>query len=232
MTAEERVRLHLAIILDGNRRWAREQALPVHAGHYEGLFINVMRTVWAVIARDIRYLTVYAFSTENWNRDPTEIEDLMKLFEVFATTQTPVLDAGGVRIRVMGDVERLPKSLASCLAASVAHTQANDTLDFILALNYGGRAEIVRAVNRIAANGSLPVGIDEEMLRANLDLPDVPNPDLIIRTGGEQRLSNFLLWQAAYSELVYSDKLWPAFGEADLDAALTEFRCRRRRFGR
>ncbi len=220
----------VAIIMDGNGRWAEQRGLPVAAGHREGTRA-VRRTVEAAIDLGIESLAVYAFSTENWSRPSAEVEDLMEIFGETIERELPDLAREGVRTRFLGRRDRAPEWLRAKMQKLEVDTAANDTLRLWIAFDYGGRADIVHAARRIVAAGVQPDEIDEALVAASLYEPEMPDPDLLIRTSGEQRMSNFLLWQIAYTELVFVDTLWPDFGAGDLRAALAEYARRRRRFG-
>ena len=225
---------HIAIIMDGNGRWAKKRLLPRVAGHRQGAEA-VRRTVRAMIELKIGYLTIYAFSSENWKRPAAEVEDLMGLLRQYLRNEVADLDANGVRLRVIGDRSGLAADVVALVEESEARTQANSQMTLTIALNYGAQAEIVRACRQIAAkvaDGALQArDIDETLFARHLDTVGMPDPDLIIRTSGEQRLSNFMLWQAAYAELVFTDCLWPDFDKAQLEQALAEYASRERRFG-
>ena len=223
-----RVPNHVAIIMDGNGRWARRKGLPRVEGHRRGAEVveNVVR--WSA-EFGIKYLTLYTFSTENWRRPKEEIEFLFSLLVEKLETKVPELIKENVRLRFMGRLEDLPEKLKNKCREAEEMTKSNDGLNLIIALNYGGRAEIVDAVRRILREGATEV--NEEDFRKYLYLPDVPDPDLIIRTSGEMRLSNFLLWQSAYSELYFTEKLWPDFTKDDFIKALEDYSKRERRFG-
>jgi undecaprenyl diphosphate synthase len=218
----------VAIIMDGNGRWAREQGLPIAAGHRAGAQA-LKRVVRAASDMGIGDLTVFSFSTENWSRSPQEVGDLMALFVELIDHEVGELDAENVRMRFIGRREELSAELQARIAHSEAVTADNTGLRFFVAMNYGGRAEIVDAARRFAAECG-PDGTEEEFGRM-LYGADLRDPELVIRTSGEQRLSNFLLWQSAYSELVFSDRLWPDFGPDDLAAAVGDYAGRERRFG-
>jgi undecaprenyl diphosphate synthase len=220
----------VAIIMDGNGRWAEQRGLPVAAGHREGTRA-LRRTVEAAIDAGVRSLAVYAFSTENWLRPEDEVENLMEIFGETIERELPDLAAQGVCARFIGRRDRAPESLRRRMAALEDETATNDRLLLWIAFDYGGRAELVRAARRLAASELDPEDFDEDALRVHLFAPDMPDPDLLIRTSGELRISNFFLWQLAYSELVFVETLWPDFGERDLQAALSEFARRKRRFG-
>lgn len=225
---------HLAFIMDGNGRWATRRGLPRVAGHRAGLE-SVRRLVKAAIARGIGYLTIYSFSTENWARPAEEVGELMSLLRFFIRSDLATLNEQNVRVRIIGEREGLAPDILALLAEAEGLTQRNTGLNLIVAFNYGARAEILRSVKRLAgevAAGRLaPEAITEEMIGAGLDTQGIPDPDLLIRSSGEQRISNFLLWQSAYTEFVFSPVLWPDFDDAALDAALEEFARRHRRFG-
>ncbi len=225
---------HIAIIMDGNRRWARRRGLPAVEGHRRGI-LALREVTRAASDLGVEVLTVYGFSTENWRREPTEISFLFDLCVFFARTELNELKRNNVRVRIIGDWEALPTRSREALESLARETAANTGLLLNLAVNYSSRAELrdaMRAVAREVAAGRLaPDEIDEETLAAHLATADLPDPDLVIRPGGEQRLSNFLLYQAAYAELVMSDIFWPDFSRADLTAAIEEFGRRARRWG-
>jgi undecaprenyl diphosphate synthase len=220
----------VAIIMDGNGRWAERRGLPVAEGHREGTKA-LRRTVEAAIDLGLETLVVYAFSTENWSRPETEVESLMEIFDQTIERELPDLARQGVRTRFMGRRDRAPDALREQIERLERETAENDRLDLWVAFDYGGRADIVEAARRLVEGGAAPDAIDEESLRANLYAPELPDPDLLIRTSGELRISNFLLWQLAYSELVFVDTLWPDFGRDELEHALAAYAQRRRRFG-
>jgi undecaprenyl diphosphate synthase len=217
----------VAIIMDGNGRWAERQGLPVAEGHREGTKA-LRRTVEAAIDLGVETLIVYAFSTENWSRPEGEVEDLMEIFGETIERELPDLARQGVRARFLGRRDRAPDELRTQMEGLEEETDHNDRLNLWIAFDYGGRAELVEAARRLVEAGIEP---DEESLRANLYAPELPDPDLLIRTSGELRISNFLLWQLAYSELVFLDVLWPDFGRRELEDALAAYAQRRRRFG-
>lgn len=225
---------HVAIIMDGNGRWAKLRALPRAAGHRAGIEA-LRRVVKAAPTLGIEVLTVYAFSTENWRRPHEEVSALMSLLVEFLGQETPELKAEGVSIRAIGDVSGLPEAARVALHRSIADTADQHRLILNLALNYGGRSEIVRAARKLAEmvqKGALsPTAIDESGFASALDTAGLPDPDLLIRASGEERLSNFLLWQSAYTELWITPTLWPDFDRSDLEAALEAFAGRRRRYG-
>ena len=220
----------VAIIMDGSGRWARRRGLPVAAGHRAGTRA-LRRTVEAAIDLGVESLAVYAFSTENWGRPPDEVDALMEIFGETIERELPDLAKEGVRTRFVGRRDRAPLELKERMAALEDETAGNERLQLWIAFDYGGRAELVEATRRIVESGVEPEDVDEELLAEHLYAPDMPDPDLLIRTSGELRISNFLLWQLAYAELAFVDRLWPDFGEADLRSALEDYARRRRRFG-
>ena len=220
----------VAIILDGNSRWAAARGLSTSEGHRAGTRA-LRRTVEAAIELGIESLTVYAFSTENWLRPADEVDDLMEIFGETIERELPDLAAQGVRTRFIGRRDRAPEWLRQAMAGLEEETAGNNRLQLWIAFDYGGRAEIVEAVKRMLANGADPARLDEEAFSRYLYAPDLPDPDLLIRTSGELRISNFLLWQLAYAELIFVDTLWPDFGEEQLREALDAYAGRRRRFG-
>jgi len=229
MAATELARA-VAIIMDGNGRWAEQRGLPVAEGHRAGTKA-LRRTVEAAIDLGVESLAVYAFSTENWARPIDEVEDLMEIFGETIERELPDLAKEGVRVRFVGRRDRAPESLLRQMEALEAETAENDRLRLWICFDYGGRAELVEATRRIAASGVEPAAVDEELVSANLSEPEMPDPDLLIRTSGEVRISNFLLWQLAYAELTFTETLWPDFGADDLRSALETYAGRRRRFG-
>jgi undecaprenyl diphosphate synthase len=219
---------HIAIVMDGNGRWATRRYLPRVAGHKKG--VDALRAcVRHCGERGVKVLTVFAFSSENWNRPPEEVSGLMELLAVALTREVPHLKAEGVRIQFVGDRSALSEKVRAGLTQAEAATAANTRLVFNICFNYGGRWDVAQAAAKLAARGE---PITEQSLDRAMALAHVPDPDLLIRTGGEQRISNFLLWQAAYSELYFSDKLWPEFDAAALDAAIADYAKRERRFGK
>jgi undecaprenyl diphosphate synthase len=226
---------HVAIIMDGNGRWAAERRLPRTLGHRSGMKA-VRQVVEGSIEVGLEVLSLFAFSQENWQRPTTEVSALMSLLEEYIARETNELDERGVRVRVLGDLERLTAPAAAAVERVVSQTAHNDRLLLNLFISYGGRAELVRAAQLIArdvAAGRLsPDDVDEDALRARLFTSDCPDPDLVIRTSGELRISNFLLWQVAYAELFMSPVLWPDFGKRELYEAVLDFQSRDRRFGR
>jgi undecaprenyl diphosphate synthase len=225
---------HVAIIMDGNGRWAAARGLPRVEGHRRGVEA-LRKTVRAAGEMGIACLTIFSFSSENWQRPASEVRDLMGLLRRFIRNDLAELHSNNVRVRVIGERDDLEPDILRLLEEAEELTRGNDGLTLVVAFNYGARNEIARAARRIAedvAKGALkPQAITEEMIGRHLDAPDLSDPDLIIRTSGEQRLSNFLLWQAAYSELVFSPVYWPDFDRATLEAAIEEYRRRERRFG-
>jgi len=218
---------HIAIVMDGNGRWATRRFLPRVAGHRQGVE-SLRRCVRACVARGVRVLTVFAFSSENWSRPKDEVSGLMELMALALGREVPRLRDDGVRLYFVGDRAALSDRIASGLAQAEAATAGNDKLLLNVCFNYGGRWDITQAAARLAQKNE---PITEASLGRALALAHVPDPDLFIRTGGEQRISNFLLWQSAYSEFVFSDRLWPEFDEAALDDAIDAFHKRERRFG-
>ena len=214
---------YVAIIMDGNGRWAGEHGLPVIEGHRRGA-MTMKETVKNAAVLGIRELTVYAFSTENWSRPEAEVAGLMEMFAELIVSETPELNAEGVRIRFVGSRRGLSDSLLEGMDWSQDQTEGNSRMTLFVAFNYGGRAEILDAAEKYEGGG------DEEFAK-HLYAPEMNDPELVIRTSGEQRISNFLLWQSAYAELLFSDCLWPDFDRAELEAALAEYASRRRRFG-
>jgi undecaprenyl diphosphate synthase len=230
-----RMPTHIAIIMDGNGRWAKERGLSVHHGHQAGREA-VKRTIKASLQLGIPYLTVYAFSTENWRRPASEVNFLMKLLEQAIEDELAELKRTGVRVRVIGRLDKkLPEALVRKVQRAIEETKHNRKLTFTVALNYGGRAEIIDAVRRLAyeaAAGRLdPHSINEENFHKFLYTNGTPDPDLVIRTGGEMRLSNFLLWQLAYAEFISTPIYWPDFDRRELIRAIVEYQRRERRFG-
>ena len=226
----QRLPRHVAIIMDGNGRWARHRGLPRPMGHREGARA-VRRVVEACHRRGIEALTLFAFSSENWRRPSGEVNLLLELFMNTLRAETERLHRNNVRLRLIGERSAFPARLRRSIAHAEDLTAGNDGLDLVVAANYGGRWDILQAVRQLLATGCTPQALTEERLAAHLSLAELPEPDLFIRTGGEQRLSNFLLWQLAYSELHFTPRLWPDFAEADLDAALADYARRQRRFG-
>ena len=224
---------HIAIIMDGNGRWAAERGKPRSYGHQAG--VDAVRRITSECTRlGVKYLTLYTFSTENWNRPATEVAALMGL--VLSSLEDEIFMKNNVRFQVIGDVERLPVEVQQKLQETMDHTAGNTAMTMVVALSYSARWEITKAVREIAEvvkDGKTSVGdIDEDMLSRHMTTAFMPDPDLLIRTGGEQRISNYLLWQIAYSELYFCDTFWPDFSEADLRKAIADFQHRQRRFGK
>ena len=221
---------HLAIIMDGNGRWAKDQKLDRFSGHKEGA--NSAKKIIEVCSNlKIKYLTLYTFSTENWNRPQLEIESLMALLSSMLNNEIQELERNNIVFNVVGRVEDLPKNIQNIIANTIERTKQNTGLVLSLALSYGGRQEIIDAIKKIGASKKSEI-IDEEIVKNHLYCPEIPDPDLIIRTAGEYRLSNFLLWQSAYAEFYVSKKNWPDFQEEDLIQALKDFENRNRTFGK
>jgi undecaprenyl diphosphate synthase len=225
---------HVAIIMDGNGRWANARGLPRTLGHRQGAEA-VRRCVAGALEMGITFLTLFGFSSENWRRSNREVEDLMGLLRRYLQSEIAEFHKNGIRLRVIGQRDRLPQDIVRLIADAEARTAENQALDLIIAISYGGRQEIAATARRlavaVAAGEITPDDIDEECFAAGLLTAGIPDPDLLIRTSGEQRLSNFLLWQSAYSEFIFVDKLWPDFDKGDLEAAVAEFRRRERRYG-
>ena len=222
---------HVAIIMDGNGRWAKRRLLPRVAGHRKG--VEALRGVIRACAeRGISHLTVFAFSSENWRRPQEEVTLLMELFMRALESEVAKLHENGIRFRVIGDLGGFSARIQSLIRDAEALTRGNTRLTFTVAANYGGRWDVVQAVRALIAEGAQAADIDEATLAKRLAMAGEPDPDLFIRTGGEQRISNFLLWQLAYAELYFTDALWPDFDAAALDAAIVSYRRRERRFGR
>ncbi|MCC4116642.1 di-trans,poly-cis-decaprenylcistransferase [Aromatoleum toluclasticum] len=223
---------HVAIIMDGNGRWARKRFMPRVAGHGRGVE-SVRAVIRACMAKGVSYLTLFAFSSENWRRPADEVSFLMQLFMRSLQKEIDRLHENGIRFRVIGDLSRFEPGLVDMIRRAEALTAGNDRLTLTIAANYGGRWDILQSVERmLAKNPERRSGFTEEELSAELSLNYGPEPDLFIRTGGEQRISNFLLWQLAYSELYFTDTLWPDFDEKALDLAIASYQSRERRFGR
>ena len=222
---------HIAIIMDGNRRWAKEKNLPSAMGHKKGVEA-LKTTLRACKDFGIKYLTVYAFSTENWNRKKEEVDFLMELLAVTLTNELAEMHSEGVKISFIGDISKLSDKLQKILSNSVETTKNNTGVNLQIAFNYGARDEIVHAVKSIIQKGLSSDDITTESISQNLYTKDIPDPDLLIRTGGEMRVSNYLLWQLAYSEILVVKEYWPEFGRENLAAAIEEFQNRQRRFGK
>jgi len=225
---------HIAIIMDGNGRWAKARGLPRIAGHRRGADA-VRRTLEAVRELGVPYLTLFGFSSENWKRPLDEVDDLMGLLRHYLRGEIAELHQNGVRLRVIGEIGRLAPDIVAMIENAEALTRENGAINLTIALSYGGRAELVAAARAVAgevAAGRLTLDrIDEKLIASHLFTADLPDPDLLIRTSGEQRLSNFLLWQCAYAELVFTKTLWPDFGRSDLEKAIADYGRRERRYG-
>ncbi|MCZ4305381.1 polyprenyl diphosphate synthase [Zoogloeaceae bacterium G21618-S1] len=222
---------HVAIIMDGNGRWARKRFLPRVAGHVRGVE-TVRATIRSCIERNITHLTLFAFSSENWRRPADEVSFLMQLFMRSLKKEIERIHENEIRFRVIGDLSRFDDELVAMIRDAEALTAGNTRLNLTIAANYGGRWDILQGVRRLVADAGPTTEITEEALEPYLSMAFAPEPDLFIRTGGEKRISNFLLWQLAYTELYFTDTLWPDFGDEALDAALASYRQRERRFGR
>ena len=225
---------HIAIIMDGNGRWAQARGLPRVQGHRLGAEA-VRRTVAAAGELGIPYLTLFGFSSENWKRPSTEVDDLMGLLRHYLRGEIAELHRNGVRLRIIGELGRLAPDLVTLIENAEALTRENSGINLTVALSYGGRAELVAAMraiaDRAARDGLDPEDIDEELIAGHLFTAGIPDPDLVIRTSGEQRISNFLLWQCAYAELIFLKTLWPDFSRNDLEYAIRDYCCRERRYG-
>lgn len=225
---------HIAIIMDGNGRWARQRGLPRLAGHRQGV-ITLRKITEKCLELGVSYLTVYAFSAQNWSRPKNEVEGLMRIFRQYLAKEEARLNKLGVRIKTIGKTNKFPKPIRDRLSGIISSTKANNKLTLTIALNYGARQEIIDAVKRIAyriKKNKLSIkGINEDVLSGFLDTAGMPDPDLLIRTSGELRISNFLLWQASYAEFYFTDKYWPDFSAKDLEEAVSDFAARVRRFG-
>ncbi|MDD4563971.1 MAG: isoprenyl transferase [Eubacteriales bacterium] len=230
----EKIPEHVAIIMDGNGRWAQNRNLPRMAGHNAGM-MAMKEIIKAASALGIKHLTVYAFSTENWKRSSEEVSGIFKLLIIYVEKELNELHKNNVKVRILGHYDRLPKEAVKSLERSLATTKDNTGMQFNIALNYGGRDEILRSVKNLAMKveqGSLKADeITEGDIADNLYTSGIPDPDLLIRTSGEMRLSNYLLWQSAYSEFVFSDVLWPDFTKEEFEKAIEVFQNRKRRFG-
>ncbi|MDB5862005.1 MAG: uppS [Ramlibacter sp.] len=228
MSAPGNIPHHIAIVMDGNGRWATRRFLPRVAGHKKG--VDALRACVRHCGDiGVKVLTVFAFSSENWNRPAEEVSGLMELLALALSREVPQLQSEGVRIHFIGERAGLSDKVRNGLAQAEAATAGNDRLVFNICFNYGGRWDIAQAAARLAARGE---AVTEQSMDRAMALAHVPDPDLLIRTGGEQRISNFLLWQAAYSELYFTDKLWPEFDAAAIDEAIADYAGRERRFGR
>ena len=230
---EKKIR-HIAIIMDGNKRWAKKHHLPTLKGHSEGAE-TVQKIMKVAKELGIEYITLYAFSTENWKRSKREVEGLMSLLRFFINSNVEKINKEGIRLRAIGKIEMLPDRTRKVLLDAIEKTKNNTEGNLILALSYGGRAEIADAAKKIAADavsGKIKTDeIDEKLFRGYLYAPEIPDPDLLIRTSGEFRISNFLLWQISYSEIWITDTLWPDFSKDELKTAMDAFYSRKRRYG-
>ena len=222
---------HVAIIMDGNRRWARARGLTEMEGHAAGVE-GIREIIRHSVRRGIEVLSLYAFSRENWARSDEEVSGLFMLLEKVVRNETAELVAQGARVRLLGRMEELPPETRASLQEALDATIGGERLQLNIAFNYSGRTELVDAARKVVALGLRPEQIDEDVLAAAMYTAGLPDPDMVIRTGGDERLSNFLIWQSAYAEIVFTPVLWPDFGPAELDAALAEFASRQRRFGR
>jgi len=235
VSAKTGVPTHVAIIMDGNGRWAEERGLSRLEGHKQGA-VTVREITTACRERGLKFLTLYSFSTENWSRPPDEVDGLMDLLRVYLRDELPTLKKNGVRLATIGDIERLPLVVRTGLEITKQATANETGMQLTLALSYGSRDELVAAVQSLARDvktGRLDVdAIDPALLSSRLQTAGIPDPDLVIRTSGEQRISNFLLWQMAYAELWFTDVAWPDFGRGELDAAFLAYGKRQRRFGK
>lgn len=229
--SQNEVPCHLGLILDGNRRWARENGKPIAEGHRQGYFA-LKRILESAMKHGVRYVSAFMFSTENWQRDQQEVKDIMKLLMWGLKHEASGLHREGIRLRVIGSRLRMSHAIARAVHEAEEMTKDNDRGTLLLCLDYGGQQEIVDATKRIVADGIDPEQITPELLSQYLYAPDVPPVDLIIRTSGEQRLSNFMLWEAAYSELAFSSVYWPDFSETELKSVLGNYAARKRRFGK
>lgn len=228
---KEKLPQHIAIILDGNRRWAKKRGLSSFQGHLKGMQ-RVEKTVSYLGKLGVKVLTLYAFSVENWRRSQDEVAYLMRLFEKFLDKNFEKLKHQGIRLCCLGELSKFPSSLRGRLETAIEQTRNNSKMILNVALNYTGRDEIKRAIQKIISQKLKIEQINEKLISQNLDTGGLPDPDLIIRTSGEQRLSGFLLWQAAYAEFYFVKVCWPDFSEAEIDKAISEFQRRQRRFGR
>lgn len=223
---------HVAIIMDGNRRWARQQGLGIIKGHRKVAQETIEKLADHCIKRGISYLTLWAFSTENWSRPEKEVGAVMSLFRESFKTSAQRLHSKGIKVQLIGDMSRFPKDIQESVKLWVVKTKNNNKLTVTMALNYGGRDDIVRAVKKMMVDSKTKDEIDEPLLSQYLDTKNLPDPDLVIRPGGEKRLSGFLAWQSVYAELYFTNVLMPDFNEKELDKALAEYKKRQRRFGR
>jgi undecaprenyl diphosphate synthase len=228
---KSRVPRHVAIIMDGNGRWAKNQGKERIFGHSHGVE-SVRAALKAATRSGVEFLTLYAFSTENWNRPKEEVDALMNLLVQTIVGELPELDENQVRLHAIGDLDKLPPDCHSELKRAIQHTSQHNRVNLILALNYSARWEIINAVKRVVAEGYKKDDIDDDLFASKLSTAAFPDPELLIRTSGEERISNFLLWQIAYAELYFTDTLWPDFREEDFFAAIVDFQSRERRFGK
>lgn len=226
----QKIPKHIAIIMDGNRRWAKQHGLPSLMGHWEGAEI-LTETVRAASELGVKTLTVYAFSTENWGRPGTEVEDLMNIFELYLERKRESMLRDGVRLGAIGDLSRMPERVLSAFHLTKKATEHCDRINLVLAMNYGGRDEIRRAIVKMVEEKLTPDQITEEMIARYLDTGPFGDPELLVRTSGEMRVSNFLLWQISYAEIVSAQVLWPDFSPRELLKAIAVFQKRRRRLG-
>jgi len=231
VTKVARIPTHVAIIMDGNGRWAKQRRLPRHSGHRAGTE-NIRHVVECFAEYGVKYLTLFAFSTENWSRPQREVRGLLRILEELIDQETTNLHEKGVKLRHIGRLDRLSPRLQEAVRRAIEMTKDNTKITVSVAFDYGGRAEIVDALKRILREGIAPENIDESLFSSYLYTAGLPDPDLIIRTGGEMRLSNFLLWQAAYSEYYSTTTFWPDFGREEIEKALVAYGQRERRFGR
>lgn len=230
-SATENIPTHLGLILDGNRRWAKSNGLSVAQGHRMG-YQNLKTISKAAIKHGVKYVSAYAFSTENWNREKQEVQDIMKIMQWVLKHEVKEFHKENIRLRVIGSKDKLGAVLLTAIHDAEKLTKENTRATLILCFDYGGQQEIVDAAKKIAAKGIKPEEITAEMIEQNLYAPDVPPIDLIIRTSGEQRLSNFMTWESTYSELIFSKKNWPEFSEVDLTSAIKKYGKKQRRFGK
>jgi undecaprenyl diphosphate synthase len=228
---QNKIPKHVGIIMDGNRRWARVKDLPAFEGHRHGI-VAVRKVVQRCVELGIKYLTFFTFSTENWERPKKEVDFLLRLLKTQLRKEIEELHQKGVRFNVIGRIKEFSEALQNELYQAMEKTRKNKKTVLSLALNYGGRGEIVDVVKKIIAGGLRPEQVTEEVVSQNMYSPFIPDPDLVIRTSGEMRTSGFLLWEAAYAELYFTEKYWPDFGEKDLDRAVEEYGKRQRRFGK
>lgn len=233
-TSKKNTLKHIGIIMDGNRRWAKSKGLETIDGHKKGIDAakNIIK---AAIKQKISFLTLYAFSSENWKRDPAEIKDLMNLLRFFLSTEINTLSESGVKLSILGDLSQFDDDIKKNIEKASSYNKKKFKINLIMAINYGGRQEITYAVKKICKkiiNKEIKINqVNEKEIEGNLYIQNVPDPDLIIRTGGDSRLSNFLLWQSAYTELLFFKKPWPDFTEKDFSEAVLDYKNRERRFG-